>query len=71
MANEDIVLNDYAFADKGVARDLAALADLGVFLHLNKRADLGLVSNFTTVKVDELGQPHIAPKLYIWRYAEI
>src|SRR5271157_5512162 len=71
MANEDIVLDGYPLANKGMARNLAALADFGVFLHLNKCSDLCLVPDFAAVQIDELGQFHITTQLYICRHTEI
>jgi hypothetical protein len=39
-----------------VAGNLAAPADSGVLLDFNEGADLGLVTYFTSVQVDELGE---------------
>ena len=50
---------------------LQRLPILAFFLHLNKCPDLCLVSDFATVKIDELGQLHIAAELYICRYTEV
>src|SRR5208283_4231351 len=69
--DKHIVFDDYPLADEGVARNLAALADFGVLLHFNKRPDLCLVSDFATVKVDELGQLHVLAKLHVWRYRDV
>ncbi len=43
-----------AFADEGVAGNLAARADVGVLLNLDKGADLGVVADLTAVEIDEL-----------------
>ena len=49
VADEDLVLYGHAFADEGVALDLAVPADGGVFLYLDKGADLGAVADGATV----------------------
>jgi hypothetical protein len=38
-----------------MTRDLAPTADLGVLLNLNKGPDFGLVPDFASIDVDELG----------------
>src|SRR5271157_5485936 len=71
MTDEDVVLDGHSLADERVARDLARLANFGILLHFDKCADLCLISNFTTVEIDEFGHFHIPTKLYVWRYADI
>jgi hypothetical protein len=65
MADENVILDRDALANKGVARDFAPLADRCVFLDLNEGADLGLIANLASVEVDELGQSYILTKLYV------
>src|SRR5258708_39951839 len=49
MSNEDVVLDHYALADKGMALNLAAFSYDCVFLYLNKCADFCLVTDFTSI----------------------
>src|SRR5579862_3698258 len=49
MPNEDVVLYEDAFADKGVAGNLAALAYTGIFLDFHECADLCLIADLATV----------------------
>ena len=69
MAHEYVVFDGDAFADERMTRDFAALADRRVFLDLDKGADLGFIADFAAVKIDELGELHIFPKLHIRRDA--
>jgi hypothetical protein len=71
MTDEHVVLDVHSLANKAMARDLAALADFGVLLHLDKGADLCLISNFTTVEIDELGQFNIAAEFNVGRHADV
>src|SRR5271156_1898980 len=54
VPDEDVVLDDHAFADKRVAGYFAALADPCISLDLHECADLCLVSDFTSVEIYEL-----------------
>jgi hypothetical protein len=55
MANEDVVLNQDALADKGMAGYLTALADAGVLLDFDERTDLGFIPDLASVQIDEFG----------------
>ena len=52
MTNEHFVFDRYCVTDKRVRRDFAARTDEGVFLNLNERADFAVLSDGTTVEVD-------------------
>ena len=54
MTNKDVVLYGDAFANEGVAGDLAAFPDAGVLLNFNKGANLCFRPNFASVEVNEL-----------------
>ena len=54
MADKDSVFDRYAFANEGMARNLAVVPHLCVLLNLHERADLRVVANLATVQVDEL-----------------
>ena len=43
------VFDGHAFADEGVAGNLAAPANLGVFLDFDESANLGVIANGATV----------------------
>jgi hypothetical protein len=45
MANEDIVFDLDAFADKGVTGDLYVPAYFGVLLYLNERTNFAVVAD--------------------------
>ena len=53
VPDEDVVFNDDAFADKGVAGDLAAFADAGIFLDFHECADLRLVPDLAPIQIYE------------------
>ena len=63
VPDEHVVFNGDAFADKGMARNLAAAAHFGILLNLDKGADLSLVAHFAAVQVDELRQADATPQL--------
>jgi hypothetical protein len=69
MPNKDIVFDGDAFADKGVAGDLAGFSDSSVLLDLDKCADLCLVSDLTSIEIDELREPYILPQFHVVRNA--
>ena len=54
VADENFILQSYAFANEGVAGNLAAVADFDSFLNLHKGANLHVIANFATVKIDEI-----------------
>jgi hypothetical protein len=49
VADEDVVFNRDAFADKAVGRNLAATAYVGSFLDFDERADLRLGADATSI----------------------
>src|SRR5262249_53749851 len=53
VADEYVILDNDAFANERVARNLAAGADDGILLNLNKTTDARLVPHCTAVKVSE------------------
>src|SRR5581483_3054537 len=71
VADEHVVANRHAFANECVARNLAALAHGRVLLDFHERADLGLVSDLTTVEVDESGEPYVFPQLHVRGNGEV
>jgi homogentisate 1,2-dioxygenase len=66
VSDKDVVLDGYAFADKGMTGDLAAFADISVLLYLDKGSNLRLVSDLTAVEVNELGKAHVPSQLDVW-----
>src|ERR1019366_2803972 len=71
VPDEDVVLNGYAFADEGVAGDLAVAPHPGVLLDLDKRADLGVIAHLAAVQVDEPGELDVLTQLDVWCDAEV
>ena len=67
MTHKYLVLDRHAFADEGVALNLAPCADLGAFLNLHKSADRRIVTDLTPVEVHEGIQLHVAPQLHVGR----
>src|SRR6202022_2213208 len=67
VPDKNIVFNDYAFADKSMARNFTAPPYLGIFLNFYKRADLSLVANLASIKIDELGEPHVLANFHVRR----
>src|ERR1700742_207857 len=65
VTDEDVIFDDHALADKGMAGDLAAPPNPGVLLNLHEGADFAFVAHLTTIKVDEFGQPDVGAELYI------
>ena len=64
-----MVFDRDAFADEGVAGDLAAAADAGVLLDLDKGADLRLVTDLAAVQIEEVAEPDVASQLDVRRNA--
>src|SRR5215472_589970 len=56
MSDEDVVFDGHAFADEGMARNLAILPNGRVLLNFDERANLGVLSNFAAVKINEFGK---------------
>jgi hypothetical protein len=54
VADETLVFDRDALANKGVRRDLATLADRRVILNFYKRADLCFVPDRTAVQVNQV-----------------
>src|SRR5262249_24701785 len=53
MADKNVVFNHYAFTDKSVTGDFAALADAGIFLNFHERADLRFITDLAAIEIDE------------------
>src|SRR5207247_8574613 len=54
VADEDVVFDRHAFADEGVARNLASPPDLRILVALDDRPDIRFVADITAVPVDAL-----------------
>src|SRR5262249_38712750 len=54
VSDKNVVLDDNALADEGVAGYLAATANRGVFLYLDKRPDLAVVADCAPVQIDKI-----------------
>ena len=65
MSDEYLGLDGNAFADEGMARDLAAIADPRALLNLDERADLCLVADLAAVEVDEGKDPNVSAQLNV------
>src|SRR5215469_5284197 len=65
VADEDVVFDGHAFADEGMAGNLAIPPNGCVLLNFDERANLGVFPDFTAVKVDEFGKLHARPKLHV------
>ena len=63
MADEDFVLDRHAAANEAMAGDLAVLSDSRVLLNLNKSPDFRVVTDFATIKIDELRQLDVLTEL--------
>ena len=70
MANENTVFNCYAFTDKCMTGNLAALTYSCVLLHLNKGPDLAIVANLAAIQINELRERNSVAKLYVRRNGE-
>jgi hypothetical protein len=55
VADESVVFDRDSFTDEGVTGNLAVLANCGILLNFHECPDFGVVSNFATIEVDELG----------------
>jgi hypothetical protein len=53
VPDEDVVLDEDAFTDKGVTGNLAASSDTGIFLNFYECADLCLVADLAPIQVDK------------------
>jgi hypothetical protein len=65
MTNENIRLDDDAFADKGVAADFAMIPDLSPFLDFYERPYPRLVPDLATVKVNERVDAYVSTEFHI------
>jgi hypothetical protein len=65
MTNENIRLDDDAFANKGVAADFAMIPDLGPFLDFYERPYPRLVPDLATVKVNERVDAYVSTEFHI------
>jgi hypothetical protein len=71
VADEDVVLNRYPFADKGMTRDLAPFSDAGALLDFDEYSDLRFIADFAPVKVDEPCELHTSSQFDIRSYTQI
>jgi hypothetical protein len=69
VAHEYVIFDGDAFANEGMARNLAVLADLGVFLDLDKSADFCVVGDFTAVQIDKWRQLYVLSQSDVGSYA--
>ena len=65
MADEHLILQCDALAQKGMAGNLAALPDFGAPLDLDKRSDLGFVPDLAPVQVHEACDVHRPAQFYV------
>jgi hypothetical protein len=59
VPDKNIVLYSDTFADEGVTGDFAVFTDNGVLLDFNKSADFAIVTNRTTIEVNELRKLYV------------
>ena len=71
MADEHVILDGHAFADEGVAGDLAPPANAGILLNLDEGADLGFVADLAAIEIDELRKLDVFPELHVGRNAHV
>jgi hypothetical protein len=69
VAHEDVVFDGDAFADEGVAGNLAVSADLGVFLDLDKSADFCVVVDLTAVQINKWRELYVLSQSDVGSYA--
>lgn len=65
MPHEHFVFQDDAFANEGVAGNLAPVADLRAFLDFHECADLHLVADLAAVQVRETVNPNVFAQLHV------
>jgi hypothetical protein len=65
VADEDVVFNDNALADERMARYFAPPADDRILLDFDEGSNPGIVTDLTTVQVDESREPDIRAQLYV------
>ena len=65
VTDEDVVFDGDAFANKGMAGNLAIAADGGILLDLDECANLGVIADLAAVQVDELGELDVLAQLYV------
>src|SRR3972149_5182418 len=65
MPYEHLVFDSYAFADEGVAGDLAVPPALRPLLALDEGTDPRVVANLTAVEVDEVVDLHVSTQLHV------
>jgi len=63
VADENVVLDRHAFADKSVTGNFAVFADKSVLLDLHERADLGVVADRAAVQIYEIKNFHVLAEL--------
>ena len=62
MSDKDIVFDIDTFADEGVTRNFAASPDSDVLLNFDECTDFGLITDFATVQIDEIGEFYVLPE---------
>src|ERR1700693_4387359 len=62
VTNKHVVLDRDAFANEAMAGDLAILSDSRILLNLNKSPNFRVVTDFATIKIDELRQFDVLTK---------
>jgi hypothetical protein len=65
VPDKDLGFDRYAFADKRMARDLAAFAYFCALLNFDERPDPSLSANLAAVEIHKAVNPNIAPEFYI------
>src|ERR1035437_9011386 len=66
VADEDLIFQNHAFANKSVTRNFATIPDFDAFLNFDKCADFYVISNFTTIQIDKPIEPNVSTQLDIW-----
>jgi hypothetical protein len=65
MTDENFVFERHPLADKGMARNFAAVSDFGALLDFDESADLYVVANFTPIQIDKPMEPNVPTQLDI------
>jgi hypothetical protein len=65
VADKDLILDGYAFANKGMARNLAPAANLGSFLNLDEGPYLGVIPDLAAIEVRESEYTDAFPELNV------
>ena len=67
MADENVVFQNHAFANKRVAGNFAAVSDFRAFLDFDKSPDFHVVADFTTVEMCEFVDADVFAQLHVGR----